>query len=134
MDLTLSPEYAASMNRKLTAEQAQTVIDRVAAGEPQKKLAAEFGLTPSGVCSIVNGKSWPDLARPEPPLVVVHNCKLTPADIPVILARLANLDSPAEIAADYGMTRQAIADIRRGKTWSHIPRPAARRRRVWEDV
>jgi len=120
------------MNRRLTEDQAQSIIDRVAAGEPQKRLAEEFGVTPSSVSALISGKSWPNLSRPKPPQVVVRNCKLSPADIPIILSRLANQETPASIATDYGMTRQAIADIRRGKTWGHIPRPVARRRRVWE--
>ena len=50
-----------------------------------------------------------------------------------MLARLAT-EKPSSVARDYGVTRQAIADIGRGKTWSHIPRPepTRRRRKVWE--
>jgi len=134
MDLILTLGYAVHMNRLLTEEQAQSIIDRVAGGEPQKKLAAEFGAKPSTISNLIRGKSWPNLRRPDPPAVVIRGCKLTPKDIPRILTRLAAMETPAAIALDYGVTRQAIADIRMGKTWSHIPRPSAPkpRKKVWE--
>lgn len=123
------------MNKRLTEEQAQSIVDRVAEGETQKKMADEFGIKPSTVSNLIRGKSWPDLDRPDPPEVCVRGCKLSPADIPIILTRLANREKPKDVATDYGVTRQAIADIKRGKTWGHIPRPVTprpRRRKVWE--
>jgi len=137
LDLILRWGYHADMNQRLTKDQAQSIINRVAAGEPQKTLAAELGVTPSTVSNIVKGKSWPGLERPSPPLVVVRGSKLKPEDIPVILTRLAKGEKPSTIAKDYRVTRQAIADIKRGKTWVHIPRPvitSPRRRRVWEHI
>lgn len=123
------------MNKRFTEDQAQSIIDRVAKGEQQKKLAAEFKVRPSTISNLVNGRSWPDLDRPDPPEVRVRGCKLTAADIPIILARLEAREKAKDVAADYKMTRQAIADISRGKTWKHIPRPVVakpRRRKVWE--
>lgn len=125
------------MNKRLTRDQAQSIIHRVAAGEPQKTLAEEFGVRPSTISNLVRGKSWPDLERPEPANVVVRGSKLRPEDIPVILARLAAREKAAAIAEDYGVTRQAIADIGKRKTWAHIPKPEApapRRKRVWEGL
>jgi len=123
------------MNHRLTAGQAQDIINRVALGESQKNLAAEFQVQPSTVSNLINGNSWPELDRPDPPEVRVRGSKLKPIDIPVILTRLAKQEKPKDVAADYGVTRQAIADIGRGKTWGHIPRPEVarpRRRKVWE--
>lgn len=124
------------MNKRLTEDLAQSIIDRIANGEPQKKLAAEFDVCPSTISNLIKGKSWPKLQRPDPPPVVVRGSKLSPDDIPTILTRLAARETPAAIAADYGVTRQAIADIRRGKTWTHIPRPSPpqHRKRVWENT
>ena len=123
------------VNKKLTSEQAQAIIHRVAAGEPQKNLALEHGVSPGTISNLISGKNWPDLERPEPPAVVVRGRKLMPTDIPVILQRLAQREKPGDIAPDYGVTRQAIADIASGKRWGHIPRPEPVRpvrRPVWE--
>jgi len=136
MDLILGSEYAVRVNKRLTEDQAQSIIDRVAEGESQKNLAAEFKITAGAVSNLVKGKSWPDLDRPDPPDVTLRGCKLRPTDIPVILLRLRGREKPKDVALDYGVTRQAIADIGRGKTWSHIPRPEVekpRRKKVWED-
>ncbi len=123
------------MNQRLTAEQAQSILHRVAAGELQKKLAAEFKVRPSTISNLVRGKSWPNLDRPAPPEVSLRGCKLTPEDIPVILLRLANREKPKDVARDYGVTQQTIANVGRRKTWTHIPPPEVlkpRRRKVWE--
>ena len=137
MDLILGLEYAVRMNRRLTSDQAQAIIDRVAEGESQKKLATEFGVQPSTISSLVSGRTWPDLDRPDPPEVRIRGSKLSAKDIPIILARLAGRELPKNIAVHYGVTRQAIADIKRGKTWHHIPRPEParpRRQKVWEKL
>jgi hypothetical protein len=43
--------------------------------------------------------------------------KLTKDDIPTILERVGNGESYAKIAKDYGMERQAIGYIVRGRNW-----------------
>jgi len=125
------------MNQRLTGEQAQAILDRVMAGELQKDLATEFRVTPSTISNLVTGRSWPNLNRLAEPPKILRGAKLHPEDIPIIFARLARMEKPSIIALDYGVTRQAIVDIRRGKTWSHIPRPEPpkpSRRKVWEEV
>ena len=122
------------MNQRLTQDQAQDIIRRVAEGETQKKLAAEYGVCPSTVSNLVSGRSWPNLERPQTPNTKIRGAKLKPEDIPVILVRLAT-EKSATIAADYGVTRQTIDNIKRGKTWAHIPRPqptTRQRKKVWE--
>lgn len=125
------------MNKKLNAEQAQAIVHRACAGETQKKLAAEYGVSTAAVSKLIRGLSWPELERPEGGVVRQRRTKLTPEDIRAIHLRLIAHEKPGEIAQDYGVTRQAIVDIQKGKTWAHIPKPGApspapRRRRVWE--
>jgi hypothetical protein len=45
---------------------------------------------------------------------------LRPEQIPPIRARLAEGEAMARIARDFGVTYQAIASIRDGKTWRHV--------------
>jgi uncharacterized protein (DUF433 family) len=125
------------MNTKLTATTAQTILNRVAAGESQKNLAVEFGVSPAALSKLVAGKSWPSLVRPAARKPSRHGSKLTEADIQVILQRLMNGEKPRTVALDYGVSRQAAANIQKGKSWGTVPRPEAApprpaRRRVWE--
>lgn len=125
------------MNMKLSATTAQAILDRVAAGEPQKNLAVEFEVSPSAISNLVAGKSWPSLARPAKAPPPRHGSKLTVTDIQAILRRLMGGEKPYTVALDYGVSRQAIANIQKGKSWGTVPRPEAApprptRRRVWE--
>ena len=124
------------MNLKLDATTAQAILDRVAMGSKQKDLAAEFGVSPSAISNLVAGKSWRNLRR-SVPSKTRHGTKLTSADIEVILRRLQAGEKPSQVALDYGVTRQAIANIKRGKAWGDVPRPEVvvprpARRKVWE--
>jgi len=123
------------MNRKLDAAIAQSILDRVAAGERQKNLAAEFKVSPAAISNLVAGKSWPELRRTHAASPPPRGSKLTVADVQVILQRLMVGEKPGTVALDYGVTRQAIANIKKGVAWVDVPRPEAprpTRRRVWE--
>lgn len=125
------------MNLKLDQALAQLILTRVAAGERQKDLAEEYGVSPSAISNLVAGKSWPGLARPTTK-VPRRGSKLAPEDIVLILRRLQAGEKPRVVAEDYGITRQAVANIKKGKAWPDIPRPEVAvsprpaRRRVWE--
>lgn len=124
------------MNLKLDEATAQAILDRIATGESQKNLAIEFGVSPSTISNLVAGKSWPHLRRGGTSKTR-HGTKLTAADIVVILRRLQAGEKPSQVALDYGVTRQAIANIKKGKAWGDVPRPEVvvprpARRKVWE--
>lgn len=124
------------MNLKLDATTAQAILDRVASGEKQKDLAVEYQVSPAAISNLVKGKSWPHLLRNRtaPPR---RGTKLTPEDIRAILQRLQAGEKPSKVALDYGVTRQAIANIKKGRAWKDVPRPEVApprpaRRKVWE--
>lgn len=123
------------MNKKLTSQEAQQIIDRVASGERQQALALEYNLSSAAISKLIRGLTWPDLHRPAP-LTPRPPCpKLSESQVQEILDRLyLRRESPSVIAPFYGVTRQAISDIAKGKSWAHLPRPARNpsRRRVWE--
>lgn len=135
LDLSLRWKYAQWMNKKLDQTTAQAILVRVAAGERQKDLAAEFKVSPAAVSNLVAGKSWPSLPRSSTK-VPRRGTTLAQADVVEILRRLLAGETPSKIAADYKVSRQAIANIQKGKAWTDIPRPEAQqrpaRRRVWE--
>lgn len=122
------------MNLKLDATTAQAILNRVAAGERQKDLATEFQVSPSAVSNLVSGKSWPQLERPKN-IVTRHGSKLSAQDIHTIWVRLMAGETPASIGRDFGVSRQAIANIKKGRAWQDVPKPEPARparRRVWE--
>lgn len=124
------------MNRKLDATLAQTILDRVALGEKQKDLAVEYQVSPAAISNLVKGKSWPQLLRHRTG-TPRRGAKLAPGDIQVILQRLQAGEQPGKVASDYGVTRQAIANIKKGRAWKDVPRPEVApprpaRRKVWE--
>lgn len=125
-----------SMNRKLDEDSAQALLNRVAGGESQKALAREYGISEAAVSKLVSGKTWPHLQRCSPPSPTRHGSKLSPSDIPTILARLAKGDTPTEVAMSYGITRQAVVNIQKGTSWAGVSRQGAprppRRKKVWE--
>lgn len=49
---------SAHTQAKLTEEQVAEIRKRCSEGEPQKRLAAEFGVSDSNISFIINGKSW----------------------------------------------------------------------------
>jgi len=53
-------------NPKLNLLLATEIRRRVAAGEQQKALAAEFGVKPPAVNAVVHGRLYPDQPRPRP--------------------------------------------------------------------
>lgn len=52
----------------------------------------------------------------------VWTAKLKESDIPVILSRLKRGDMIKTIAADYGVRRHRITEIKKGTAWVHVPR------------
>lgn len=49
-----------------------------------------------------------------------HANKLTEKDVHKIRTRLARGEYQKDIAADYGVSRSTIGEIKRGRTWTHI--------------
>lgn len=52
--------------------------------------------------------------------------RLTDEAVGAILMRLAAGESRRMLAAEYGVTVDAVRHIAIGKTWRHLPRPEAR--------
>lgn len=49
---------------KVTAEDVRVIRERVAAGAVRRDLAAQYGVTPSAITSIITGRTWPKAAGP----------------------------------------------------------------------
>lgn len=51
-----------------------------------------------------------------------YNCKLDEDKVREIKTRLANDEHRSEIASDYGVSKQTIAKIAKGRSWTHVDR------------
>lgn len=60
---------------------------------------------------------WPARMKDHPH----HWQKISASDVPTIRARLASGEKLAAVAADYGVSFQAVSKIRTGTRWSHVP-------------
>lgn len=122
---------------KLTEQQVREILTRVSAGELQKKLAEEFGVTPSCISHLVRGTSWGHLkgVKLSPRRGSLRpSSKLTEADIPEIKKRIQRGESMAAVARAYGVGRTTIAHIWHGRRWTHVGGPTGDRRPVYADI
>lgn len=90
------------------------IRDRLLAGAGTMEIAGEVGLSPSAISRIRAGKNRKYLALG---IGAKKLRKLTAEQIPAIRSRLASGDSCASVAADFGVHRRTISDIRTGKAW-----------------
>jgi uncharacterized protein (DUF433 family) len=109
----------------LSEEDIPVIWGRLASGESMKVIANDYNISYTLIHSIKMGRAWSYLTRNLHALPA--NCfgrvyALVEADIPVIWSRLMEGETQGAIAKDFGVTRAAIKDIKRGHTWSHITR------------
>jgi hypothetical protein len=105
---------------KLTEETVRAIL---ASAETDKALAAKFGVTSTNIIAIRQRTTWKHLTdsqgRPYPavPLVGPKKGRLTPDDIRAIRAdpRLHK-----EIAADFGVARNHVVNIKNGVRWGSV--------------
>ena len=115
------------------------------------EIATMFGVSPLSLNQVVNNHTWVDetyqntRGRAVPKSVGVrisralkgrpkpegfgkrgadnHSAKLTRDDVIDILQRLHHGEKGQDIADRYGVTPTAVSYIKKGKTWTDIPRP-----------
>lgn len=123
---------------KLTRAVVLEIRRRTQAGEPQKGLAFEFGVTPSTISKVANGKSWAHLgpvkSLPKAQGSQRPTARLAESDIaPICLAIMRGVRIRA-LARHYDVSPSTISKIWHGITWKHVRRPtlSEKRKRVWE--
>jgi DNA invertase Pin-like site-specific DNA recombinase len=110
-------------------------------GYPQKQIAAAFGLSPSHIGSILQGKRWKHvpLDTPVEGLLTLGinqrhgvrgryhgQAKLTEADVRGIW-QLRGHKSWSTLARMYGVSKSTIALIYAGKIWKHVMEESIKR-------
>lgn len=99
------------------------MLDRFLAGETRDELAVRYGVHRSTVGNIIRGDSWCHIPRPASLNSKTKNQTLNNESVTEILLRLKSGESGYSLAQTHGVSYNTIARIRRGETWSHLPRP-----------
>lgn len=118
---------------KLTDADVIAIRKAASAGEIYKAIGERFGISRANVSNIVLGNTWKHLAPAESNRGgrEHENSKLTSAQAVEIVKTRAMGEPTKALAARYGVSRGAIENVLRGKTWSyatgvkfHEPEPA----------
>ena len=106
---------------KLSETDVLAIRREYAIGEPMESLSKKFKVTLSVVWHILHKKSWKHLAGPDfqaRPRQFKKR-KLSVEDVRQILALLKTTTAP-RIAEKFGVRKQAIYAILKGRSWKHI--------------
>lgn len=130
----LSESQRAKIGRKGSLHHAATVGEsdiasiklRLAAGERQRVLAEEYGMTRTTVNDIAAGRSWshvlPTLLIPRGPALGSsrRNAVLTETVVRDVRDRLVLGETVTGLAKEFKVSFMTISDIKKGKTWKHV--------------
>lgn len=107
---------------KLTESDVEQIKLMFIAGNRSCDIARQFGIAEGSVSNIKKGRAWkhvrPDLVWAEGARLKSTR-KLSAEDIPSIRQNFADGLSDADIAAEYGVNRGTIWQIRAGKNWTN---------------
>lgn len=105
-----------SWTAKFTVQEVEQIRGRVAAGESQKSLAAEFEVDASTISNMITGATW---GLPEV-FIPTRKTKLTQGQISSIRERLSMGAKGRALAQEFGVSPACISRLRHGKTWNSI--------------
>lgn len=98
-------------NAKVTAEQVIQIRERVAAGELQKAVAAEFGLSGATVHAIVSGRAWAEIGGPVR-AVPPGGAKIDMEQATAIAGRQRAGEKDEALALEFGVSTATMVAIR----------------------
>jgi hypothetical protein len=113
-------------NTRLTTAQVISLLREYVAGIPRQELCERYGLKESSLSSYTDGKAWTHLHGKHgcPTLAELIDAKRrTPSakigleDAREIKRRLAAGELGIHLAAEFGVHKATISDIKRGKIW-----------------
>jgi DNA invertase Pin-like site-specific DNA recombinase len=108
---------------KLTPRQVLTIRRRLAAGETQAAIAADFGITKANVSAINRRLTWIEVRGPEGRHTSEARgerngrAKLTEADVREIRRRRESIKAQAK---RFGVSVHTIEKVRNRESWRHV--------------
>ena len=104
---------------KLTNEQAIDILNRIANKEYRKDIAILYGISNKTIDTLVSGKSYAYLPRPNMTSKRMGNHILVDADV-IQIKQLIGTTSSRAIGELFGVSGGTIDQIKHGRTWKHI--------------
>ena len=104
---------------KLTNEQAIDILNRIANKEYRKDIAILYGISNKTIDTLVSGKSYAYLPRPNMTSKRMGNHVLVEADV-IQIKQLIGTTSSRAIGELFGVSGGTIDQIKHGRTWKHI--------------
>lgn len=99
---------------KLTQEKADQIREiHRRGGITQEELGRRFSVCDATIGQVVRGDTWTGRDS---------RAKLSPSEVRVILRRVQNGDRQIDVAADYGVSKQTVNAIVKGRRWSRLER------------
>ncbi|MGB3205193.1 MAG: GIY-YIG nuclease family protein [Crinalium sp.] len=105
--------------KKLTDTQALEIKQRLLKGELYSALAKDFGVSPTTIISIMQGKLWQHIRVDTEIKPRNLGKKLTDNDVVEIKQQILDGKTNNELAKLYGVQPSAINHIRRNRYWKH---------------
>lgn len=117
-----TPRGTEHHNARITEEQVVEILNLRNQGLSYRKIAERFDFFPQSIGEICRGETWKHVQRPEITFTDAVR-KLTEPQVTEIINRLANGESQAKLAIEFGVSRSNIHHIAAGDSWNHLPRP-----------
>ena len=123
--------------RKLDEGQVVEIIEIYAAdGTTYRQIAARYGVSAQTISDIIRRKKWTRVNAPSAAEMqaLMPRARGKARALEIIDRYAAGGVTQAELAAEYGMTKQNVGKIITGKTWGEIDAPPAAERRAARDA
>jgi len=104
---------------KLTNEQAIDILNRIANKEYRKDIAILYGISNKTIDTLVSGKSYAYLPRPNMTSKRMGNHILVKEQV-IQIKQLIGTTSSRAIGELFGVSGGTIDQIKHGRTWKHI--------------
>jgi group I intron endonuclease len=118
-----------SWRAKVTEDDVLAIRERAANGESYASIATDFPIGKNGIISICHRNNWKHVGGAERVMRDIDGSHhpgaiLNESQVAEIKQRLCSGEKHHVIASDYGVRREVVTSIARGKAWDHVPWPA----------
>jgi DNA invertase Pin-like site-specific DNA recombinase len=108
---------------KLTAEDIPEIVRRYKAGEAQKEIAKDYGISSATVSGIIRGKYWSHVTaqlRLPRPRKNTGQRKLDEQTVRMIRAAYLRGETQQGLAVEHGISKALVQQIVTGRAWKHV--------------
>lgn len=116
-------QHAAPYSR-LIPKDVRTIVRRYTKGEPQEKIAEDYGISGPTVSQIIRGKIWThvtaNLILPERGRRNPRDRKLNDDAIRELRKRYSLGEHQKQLAEEFGVSKALVQQIVTGRAWAHV--------------